>query len=168
MAGMLRKMLSDNVLLDLGKQRRLVEAAADSVTVDEGLKLLDLAASRCSRWTPDSIEFQTVPNARRATATPRAGSIVRLEDEKALKSLLRATCRPSRRRRAGARSPRRRRPSRCRPPTSPSPCYNGSGTSGLAADAAKELEGRRVRRRRRPATRTTATTRPTEIRHRRR
>ncbi|MGY1754921.1 LCP family protein [Blastococcus sp. SYSU D01042] len=138
MAGMIRKMLSDNVLLDLGKQRRLVEAAADSLTVDEDLKLLDLAAQMQS-VTPDSIRFQTVPN----LGTDRdesAGSIVRLEDEKTLRAFfadLSAEPEPA--------------PGTTPPPAADAPepapagdvtvaVYNGSGTSGLAATTATELE----------------------------
>ena len=138
MAGMIRKMLSDNVLLDLGKQRRLVEAAADSLTVDEDLKLLDLAAQMQS-VTPDSIRFQTVPN----LGTDRdedAGSIVRLEDEETLRAFfadLSAEPEPA--------------PGTTPPPAEEAPepvpasdvtvaVYNGSGTSGLAATTATELE----------------------------
>jgi LCP family protein required for cell wall assembly len=138
MAGMIRKMMSDNVLLDLGKQRRLVEAAADSLTVDEDLKLLDLAAQMQS-VTPDSIKFQTVPNLG-TDRDEEAGSIVRLEDEKALRAFfadLSATPEPA--------------PGTTPPPAEEAPApvpaeevtvavYNGSGTSGLAATTATELE----------------------------
>ncbi|MBN1093825.1 LCP family protein [Blastococcus sp. TML/M2B] len=138
MAGMIRKMLSDNVLLDLGKQRRLVEAAADSLTVDEDLKLLDLAAQMQS-VTPDSIQFQTVPNVG-TDRDPEAGSIVRLADQKALRAFfadLSAEPEPA--------------PGTTPPPPADAPdpvpasevsvaVYNGSGTSGLAASTKTELE----------------------------
>ncbi len=138
MAGMIRKMMSDNVLLDLGKQRRLVEAAADAMTVDEDLKLLDLAAQMQS-VKPDSIQFQTVPNLG-TDRDPEAGSIVRLEDEKALRAFfadLSAEPEPA----PGTTPPA------AEPAAEPVPAaevsvavYNGSGTSGLAATTATELE----------------------------
>src|SRR3712207_847204 len=59
-AGVLRKMLSEDVLLDLGKQRELVEAASKSLTIDRDLVLLDLA-QQMQAVTAGSIEFQTVP-----------------------------------------------------------------------------------------------------------
>ncbi len=138
MAGMIRKMMSDNVLLDLGKQRRLVEAAADAMTVDEDLKLLDLAAQMQS-VEPDSIQFQTVPNLG-TDRDEEAGSIVRLEDKRALRAFfadLSATPEPA--------------PGTTPPPAAEAPepvpaadvpvaVYNGSGTSGLAATTATELE----------------------------
>jgi LCP family protein required for cell wall assembly len=137
MAGMLRKMLSDNVLLDLGKQRRLVEAAADSVTVDEGLKLLDLAAQMQS-VTPDSIKFQTVPNLG-TDRDPDAGSIVRLEDKRTLRAFfadLSAAPEPA----PGTTPPPAEAPEPVPAAEIPVAVYNGSGTSGLAASTATELE----------------------------
>lgn len=138
MAGMIRKMLSDNVLLDLGKQRRLVEAAADSLTVDEDLKLLDLAAQMQS-VTPDSIRFQTVPN----LGTDRdedAGSIVRLEDEETLRAFfadLSAEPEPA----PGTAPPPAEEAAEPVPASDVTVAvYNGSGTSGLAATTATELE----------------------------
>ncbi len=137
MAGMLRKMLSDNVLLDLGKQRRLVEAAAESVTVDEGLKLLDLAAQMQS-ITPDSIRFQTVPNLG-TDRDPDAGSIVRLEDPRALKAFfadLSAEPAPA----PGTTPPPAEAPETVPAADVTVAVYNGSGTSGLAAATKTELE----------------------------
>jgi len=80
-AGMIRKMLGDNVLLDLGKQRELVQAAAEAMTVDQSLDLMSLAQQMQS-VSPGSIDFQTVPN----LGTDREGdkSIVRLEDTDSL------------------------------------------------------------------------------------
>jgi LCP family protein required for cell wall assembly len=59
-AGVLRRMLSDEVLFDLGKQRELVQAAAESLTVDQSLDLFQLAEQMQSVTTGE-IEFQTVP-----------------------------------------------------------------------------------------------------------
>ncbi|MGY1825129.1 MULTISPECIES: LCP family protein [unclassified Blastococcus] len=131
-AGVLRKMLSEEVLLDLGKQRELVQAAAESLTVDEDLDLLQLAEQMQS-VTTGSIEFQTVPN----LGVDREGdaSIVRLEDEATLRqffSQLSAEPEPA--------------PEEAAPPEAADPAdvsvavFNGSGTSGLAATAQGELE----------------------------
>ncbi len=137
MAGMIRKMVSDNVLLDLGKQRRLVEAAADSVTVDENLKLLDLAAQMQS-VKPDSIQFQTVPNVG-TDRDPEAGSIVRLENQKVLRAFfadLSAEPAPA----PGTTPPPAETPETVAAEDVAVAVYNGSGTSGLAASTAADLE----------------------------
>jgi LCP family protein required for cell wall assembly len=60
MAGVLRKMVSQDVLLDLSKQRQLVSAAAQSVTVDQTLDFFQLAQQMQS-ISPGSIDFQTIP-----------------------------------------------------------------------------------------------------------
>ena len=81
-AAMIRKMLSDNVLLDLGKQRQLVEAAANSLTVDQTLDLFDLAAQMQS-VSAGSIDFQTIPYV--GDSTDDAGRyILQLQDEDTL------------------------------------------------------------------------------------
>ena len=81
-AAMIRKMLSDNVLLDLGKQRDLVEEAANSLTVDQTLDLFDLAA-RMQSVTAGSIDFQTIPYV--GDSTDDAGRyILQLQDEDTL------------------------------------------------------------------------------------
>src|SRR4029453_16433937 len=59
-AGVLRKMLSDDVLLDLGKQRELVGAAAKALTVDQHLDLFQLA-EQMQTVTTGNIQFQTIP-----------------------------------------------------------------------------------------------------------
>ena len=127
---MVRKMLSENVLLDLGKQRQLVQAAADSLTVDRNLNLLRLAAADAVGAPPAASTSRPSPTS--ATTTDDKGRyILRLEDEDTLHSVLR---RPLRR----ARS-RRPRPTTTAAPATVAPSqvsvdvYNGSGISGLAA-----------------------------------
>ena len=78
-AGVLRKMLSDEVLLDLGKQRELVQAASESLTVDQSLNLMQLAEQMQS-VSPGSIDFQTVPYVG-DDADEDGRYILRLEDE---------------------------------------------------------------------------------------
>jgi len=82
MAGVLRKMLSDEVMLDLGKQRELVGAASQSLTIDQGLDLFQLAEQMQS-VTAGSIEFQTIPHLG-TDRDEQDRSIIRLEDEDTL------------------------------------------------------------------------------------
>ncbi|WP_040337370.1 LCP family protein [Candidatus Blastococcus massiliensis] len=130
---MVRKLLSDDVLFDLGKQRRLVEAAAESLTVDESLKLLDLAAQMQS-VTADSVRFQTVPN----LGPDREGSksIVRLEDEDVLhRFFAELSAEPEQ-----EDAPPAAAPEDVDPADVPVAVFNGSGIAGLAAEAAAGLE----------------------------
>jgi LCP family protein required for cell wall assembly len=133
-AGVLRKMLSDEVLLDLGKQRELVSAAATSLTVDQNLNLLQLAQQMQS-VTAGSIDFQTVPY----TGTDQdddGRSIIRLEDEDALHAFfaeLSAEPQP-------APAPATEAPETVAPADVTVSVFNGSGTKGLAATAATALE----------------------------
>ena len=134
-AGVLRKMLSDEVLMNLGKQRELVQAASESLTVDQNLNLLELAQQMQS-VTAGSIEFQTVPN----VGTDKAGSksIIRLKDEASLKAFfadLSADPEPE---------PKAQPKPKEAPQTVPAAAVsvevlNGSGTPGLAATAAAAL-----------------------------
>ncbi len=59
-AGMLRNMLSTKLLLDLGKQREIVEQVGSSMTLDQGLDVFDLAA-QLQGVQPGDITFQTIP-----------------------------------------------------------------------------------------------------------
>jgi LCP family protein required for cell wall assembly len=59
-AGMLRNLLSTDVLLDLSKQKQIVEHVGSSVTFDQGLDVFDLAA-QMQNVQPGNITFQTVP-----------------------------------------------------------------------------------------------------------
>ncbi|MCZ2838587.1 LCP family protein [Modestobacter sp. VKM Ac-2985] len=132
--GMIRKMLSDNVLLDLGKQRELVQAAADALTVDQNLNLLQLAQQMQS-VTPGSIDFQTVPYI--GDDEDDAGRyILRLEDEDTLHTFfaeLDADPEPA------AETAAPETPEVVRPADVDVEVYNGSGISGLAGDAGEEL-----------------------------
>jgi LCP family protein required for cell wall assembly len=132
-AGVLRKMLSEEVLLDLGKQRELVQAASNSLTVDQSLNLMQLAQQMQS-VTPDSIDFQTVPN----VGTDRDEdnrSIIRLEDEKSLRSFFAdLSAEP-----ADTAAPTTEAPPIAAPADVSVEVYNGSGTSGLAGKAATSL-----------------------------
>jgi LCP family protein required for cell wall assembly len=132
--GMIRKMLSDNVLLDLGKQRELVQAAADALTVDQNLDLLRLAQQMQS-VTPGSIDFQTVPYVG-TDRDEQDRSIIRLEDEKTLHAFfaqLNAEPAPA------EETAETEAPAAVSAADVDVEVYNGSGISGLAGDAGEEL-----------------------------
>jgi hypothetical protein len=131
---MVRKMLSDNVLFDLGKQRQLVQAAADSLTVDRNLNLLGLATQMQS-VTPGSIEFQTIPYVG-DDKDDKGRYILRLKDESTLHEFfghLSADPEPA------------QEPTKAAAPETVAPSdvavnvYNGSGISGIAKSAAADL-----------------------------
>ncbi|MCW2576462.1 MAG: Cell envelope-related function transcriptional attenuator common domain [Modestobacter sp.] len=134
-AGMIRKMLSDNVLLDLGKQRQLVQAAADALTVDKTLNLFDLA-SQMQSVSAGSIDFQTVPYV--GDDHDDAGRyILRLEDTNALHTFFaQLSAEPQA---TDTAAPTTDAPKAVVPADVPVEVYNGSGTAGLAATAATEL-----------------------------
>ncbi|TFV64196.1 LytR family transcriptional regulator [Geodermatophilus sp. DF01-2] len=134
-AGVLRKMLSDDVLLDLGKQRELVEAASQSLTIDQSLDLFDLA-ERMQSVTAGSIEFQTIPYVG-DDEDEQGRYILRLEDEDTLHDFFAEL---SAEREAPAEDAAPEAPETVAPSAVTVDVYNGSGVTGLAAEAAGALE----------------------------
>ncbi|MGY1833225.1 LCP family protein [Geodermatophilus sp. SYSU D01180] len=132
--GVLRKMLSDDVLLDLGKQRELIRAASESLTIDQDLDLLDLAQQMQS-VTAGSIEFQTIPIVG-DDRDEQGRSILQLADEDELHDFFAEL----------SAEPEAAAPEAPAAPATVAPAdvsvavYNGSGTPGLAAEAASSLE----------------------------
>jgi LCP family protein required for cell wall assembly len=132
-AGVLRKMLSEDVLLDLGKQRELVEAASESLTIDQSLDLFSLAGQMRS-VTPGDIQFQTVPYI--GDDADEAGRyILRLEDTDTLHEFFADLSADP----AEEAAPATEAPKPVTPGEVTVEVYNGSGTSGLAATAATAL-----------------------------
>jgi hypothetical protein len=122
------------VLLDLGKQRQLVEAASQALIVDQDLDLFQLAQQMQS-VTLDSITFQTVPYIG-DDRTDGVGSIVRLEDEETLhQSFAQLSAEPE----APAETPAEA-PATVDPSTVSVLVLNGSRISGLAVSAKGELQ----------------------------
>jgi LCP family protein required for cell wall assembly len=132
-AGMLRNLLSSNVLLDLGKQKAIVEQVGSSITFDQGLDVFDLAAQMQS-VQPGNITFQTIPGL--VPATIDGADVLEPpgdEDVRAFFASLTAE------------------PTTSAAPTSAPPevepgdvtvsVLNGSGISGAAASAATALTG---------------------------
>jgi LCP family protein required for cell wall assembly len=135
-AGVLRKMLSEEVLLDLGKQRELVQAASESLTVDQSLNLMQLAEQMQS-VSPESIDFQTVPYIG-DDADEDGRYILRLEDEDKLHTFFADLSAEPKKEEA---APATEAPATVAPSAVTVDVFNGSGTSGLAASAAGGLEG---------------------------
>jgi LCP family protein required for cell wall assembly len=134
--GMVRKLLDDQVLFDLGKQRQLVEAVANSLTVDRSLDLLGLAGQMQS-VTAGSVQFQTIPYIG-DDQDDQGRYILRLEDEETLHQFfadLSADPEPP------AEPTETAAPETVAPAQVSVNVYNGSGTSGLAASTAAELQG---------------------------
>ncbi len=139
MAGVLRKMLSDEVMLDLGKQRELVGAASQSLTIDQGLDLFQLAEQMQS-VTAGSIEFQTIPHLG-TDRDEQDRSIIRLKDEDTLHQFfaeLSADPKPAESEAPAATTPAA--PKTVAPSAVTVDVFNGSGVSGLAAEAAGALQ----------------------------
>jgi LCP family protein required for cell wall assembly len=133
-AGVLRKMLSDDVLLDLGKQRELTSAASQSLTIDQGLDLFRLAQQMQS-VTAGSIEFQTIPNLG-TDRDEQDRSIIRLADEDTLHQFFAdLSAEPAK---AAGTTPAA--PKTVAPSAVTVDVYNGSGTAGLATQAAGALQ----------------------------
>ncbi|PWW24996.1 LytR family transcriptional attenuator [Geodermatophilus normandii] len=135
LGGVLRKLLSQDVLLDLGTQRELVRAASEALTVDRDLDLLDLARQLQS-VTPGDIDFRTVPIADPDARDANGSSIVQLADEETLHAFF-----------AGlAAEPEAAAPGAPAAPDTVAPSevsvevLNGSGVPGAAAQARSALE----------------------------
>src|SRR4051812_33507621 len=133
-AGVLRKMISDEVLLNLGRQRELVQAAAESLTVDQSLDLFQLARQMQS-VTAGAIEFQTIPYVG-DDRDDHDRYILRLEDEATLhKFFAELSADPAQAPATTAAAPQTVAPSQVQVVV-----FNGSGTPGLAGDTKTALE----------------------------
>src|SRR4051812_31320306 len=133
-AGVLRKMISDEVLLNLGRQRELVQAAAESLTVDQSLDLFQLARQMQS-VTAGAIEFQTIPYVG-DDRDDHGRYILRLEDEATLhKFFAELSADPAQAPATTAAAPQTVAPSQVQVVV-----FNGSGTPGLAGDTKTALE----------------------------
>ncbi|MBA3523926.1 MAG: LCP family protein, partial [Geodermatophilaceae bacterium] len=131
--GVVRNLLTAGVLLNPLKQRDLVQAASESLTVDAGLDLVDLAR-RMQSLVAGEVRFQTVPIVDPAGVID-GSSVVLLEDPAAIATFF-----------AGLDIDADAEPvapadtSTVGPDSFTVEIYNGSGVGGLAADAAAELD----------------------------
>ncbi len=134
-AGVVRNILSDDVLLDLGKQRELVQAAANSLTVDNDLDLFRLAEQMQS-VDLGSVDFQTVPYVG-DDRDEQDRYILRLEDTETLhRFFAELSAEPQSQQEQPAEEPAQETVA---PGEVDVAVYNGSGTPGLAAETAAGL-----------------------------
>ncbi len=132
MAGMVSKLLSQEVFFDLGLQRQLVEAASQALTVDTNLDLFGLA-EQMQAVTAGTVNFQTMPNL--GTGTEDGLSIVVPESREVLYDFFaNLTAEPADGSPAAA-------PELVDPSDVSVAVFNGSGTTGIAAQTQTELEG---------------------------
>ncbi|SDO32734.1 transcriptional attenuator, LytR family [Klenkia soli] len=132
-AGVLRNILSENVLLDLGKQRELADAAGDALTVDQGLNLFDLAAQMQS-ITAGSIDFQTIPYVG-DSEDDQGRYILQLQDEDTLHTFFAQLSDDP----EPVPAESSQAPETAAPADVTVDVFNGSGTAGLAASTADQL-----------------------------
>jgi LCP family protein required for cell wall assembly len=163
LSAVMRKMLSSNVAMDLGKQRQLVSAISQSVTVDRKLDLMQLAQQMQS-VTAGKIQFQTLPYV--GDSKDSVGRyILKLKDDATLHEFfakLSADPAPAGHPAAAPTTPAA--PATVAPGDVKAEVFNGSGTPGLAAGAAAALrdKGFRIGR---TGNADSATYRHTEIRY---
>jgi LCP family protein required for cell wall assembly len=138
-AGMIRKILDDNVLLNLGKQRELVEAAAQSLTVDQSLNMLQLA-QQLQSVTAGSIEFQTIPYVG-DDKDDQGRYILRLKDKDTLHEFFAQLSADPVEPAQGSTTSTPAAPATVAPSKVTVDVYNGSGTPGLAGKTATALQG---------------------------
>jgi LCP family protein required for cell wall assembly len=138
-AGIVRKILSEDTLFDLGKQRQLIEAAANSLTVDQDLDLFQLAQQMQS-VDLGSVDFQTVPYVG-DDKDEKGRYILRLEDADALHRFF-ADLSAEPQEQPAEQKPSEQEPAKqtAAPADVAVTVYNGSGTPGLAGETATGLE----------------------------
>jgi len=124
--------LSSGVLLNPIKQRQVIEQVGDSVTVDRGLSLLDLAA-QMQAVQPGAITFQTIPGLE--DAREDAGLVLEPADPDAFKEFFASLSASP----VPADGPAAPSVEAADPGDVAVSVYNGSGVSGAAATAADAL-----------------------------
>jgi len=131
LAGMLRNLLSRNLLLDPAKQQQIVKQVGSSVTFDKGLDVFDLAAQLQS-VKPGDISFQTLPG---LSGERIDDAQVLVADPAGLKTFF-ASLSTDPEEEPAAEAP-------AADPVAPADVtvdvYNGSGVTGAAASAATAL-----------------------------
>ena len=133
-AGMLRNLLSSDLLLNPAKQQQVVQQVGTSVTLDQGLDIFDLAA-QMQGVQPGNITFQTIPGL--TSADIDGSSVLELPDSSVLNTFFTTF----------TADPEPAAPTTAEAPATVDPTgvtvsvLNGSGVSGAAATAATALTG---------------------------
>jgi LCP family protein required for cell wall assembly len=137
LSGVVRKILSEKVLLDLGKQHQLVQALAKSLTVDRSLNIMQLA-TQMRTVTAGGVSFRTIPVLGDGR-DPQNRSILKVPDQTTLQQWFAnlSADGPA----AGAAPTSSAAPATVAPSAVKVQVFNGTGTAGLAASAATGLQG---------------------------
>jgi LCP family protein required for cell wall assembly len=136
-AGMLRNLLSSDVLLDLSKQKQIVEQVGSSVTFDQGLDVFDLAA-QMQNVQPGNITFQTVPGLTPARID--GADVLQPPDDEEMKAFFASLASASAAAQSSSAAPTPAAPD-VEPADVTVSVLNGSGLSGAASTAATTLSG---------------------------
>jgi LCP family protein required for cell wall assembly len=139
-AGMLRNVLSSHLLLDLGKQKAIVEQAGSSVTLDRGLDVFDLAAQMQS-VQPGNITFATIPGLTDARV-PDWGDVLQPPGQSVLTNFFASLTQPKQAgtTTAAPSSSAAAAPRTVAPGDVSVRVFNGSGVTGAAANAVTALK----------------------------
>jgi LCP family protein required for cell wall assembly len=141
-AGMLRNILSSDLLLDPSKQQEVVEQVGSSVTFDQGLDIFDLA-TQMQDVQPGNITFQTVPGL--TDARINGADVLRPPSQDVLNTFFASLTAPPVVEPTPAAPTTTAAPTTAPPAPAPAPSavtvsvFNGSGVNGAAASAAAAL-----------------------------
>jgi LCP family protein required for cell wall assembly len=138
-AGMLRNLLSSNLLINLSKQKQVVRQVGSSVTLDQGLNVFDLA-SQMQSVQPGNITFQTIPGLTDGTADGW-GSVLMLPSQQILTTFFSTlTAGDAASSSSAAPTTSAAAPTKTVPPSQVTvSVLNGSGITGAASTAATAL-----------------------------
>jgi LCP family protein required for cell wall assembly len=137
-AGVARKILSENVLLNPSKQHALVAAVGQSLTVDQSLDILQLA-QQMQKVTAGGVNFQTMPITGDAK-DDQGRDILKLPSTSTLHTFFAHLESDPSSTGSAATATTSAAPATVAPSKVKLQVFNGSGTSGLAASAAAALQ----------------------------
>jgi LCP family protein required for cell wall assembly len=134
-AGMLRNLLSSNLLLNPVKQRQVVQQVGSSITLDKGLDVFTLA-SQMQSVRPGNITLQTIPGLTDGRV-PSWGDVLQLPSQSVLSDFFASLAHP--RPAPTSLTPSSVAPKTLAPGDVTVSVLNGSGVPGAASTAATRL-----------------------------
>jgi LCP family protein required for cell wall assembly len=139
LAGVARKILSQNTMLSPSKQHALVQAVGESMTVDQSLDIMQLA-QQMQKITAGGVNFQTMPIVGDGKDA-QGRDILKLPSTSTLHTFFAdLEAAPSSTGSSGATASTSAAPATVAPAKVKVQVFNGSGTAGLAASAAAALQ----------------------------
>ncbi|MGZ4656736.1 MAG: LCP family protein [Blastococcus sp.] len=136
-AGMLHNVLSSHLLLDLAKQKVIVQQVGSSITLDRGLDVFDLATQMQS-VQPGNITFQTIPGLTDGHDA-KWGDILQPPSQSTLTAFF-ASLTAQKQTGTTTAPPSTSAPKKVAPGDVSVSVLNGSGVAGAAAKAATALK----------------------------